>query len=260
MADQNDSPPPPPTSRPRSVQRGRTSPSHALEDAIDGVRRVFESLGATRHSRDDASQAMGYKPGSGAANSRVGSLTHFGLLERHGASYQVSALARRILEPTDDAERQAAVAEAASTPSLYAELLAELDGEPFPPMLANILSRNYGVVPKNAEEVANRFQESLRFAGLLRDGKVQASLSIDSGGIDQSALPDSNVELHPPRSPRSERQDPPTDSSVGAGYRIPLKQGREAVLHLPRPSRRVGPGANQELAGLDGGCAYGGSG
>lgn len=222
----------------RSVQRGRTSPSHTLEESIDGVRKVFRALGTTRHSRDDAASAMGYKPGSGAANSRVGSLTHFGLLDRHGANYQVSALARRIIEFTSEAERDEAIAEAAASPSLYSELLTELDGQPFPPMLSNILSRNYGVVPKLAPAVAARFEETLKTAGLLKDGKVsgsrrQSTSGNDEGGSDAPATASAGSQFGGSSAGNSkhgtERQH------LANGYQIPLRRGRTAILDLPRP-------------------------
>lgn len=221
----------------RNVQRGRTSPSHSLEDAISGIEQVHTALGTTRHQRDDAAQAMGYKPGSGAANSRVGSLTHFGLLERHGAEYEVSALALRILTPTDDQERIAAIAEAAVAPSLYSELVQQLDGQPLPPMLSNILQRNYGVVPKSASDVANRFEESLRYARLLVDGKVYATLQ--RAGASPTALQaDQEVKTNNDDLNGESKRDK-TDAghkldSNNADYRIPLRAKRSAFLVLPK--------------------------
>lgn len=230
------------TSR-RNVQRGRTSPSHSLEDAIEGAAKVFEALGTTRHQRDDAATAMGYKPGSGAANSKVGSLTHFGLLSRSGANYEVSELAQRILTPIDEDERRVAVAEAAVTPSLYSELIAQLDGQPFPPMLPAILQRNYGVVPKGANDVASRFEETLKFAGLLIDGKVHATLKrAQSSGAPalRDEQPNKLVEQQ-----AGSQQRGATDTGAQhrvsrphaqdlLDYQIPLRAKRLAVLSLPK--------------------------
>lgn len=216
----------------RSVQRGRTSPSHTLAEAIGGVESVFKALGTTRHSRDDAASAMGYKPGSGAANSRVGSLTHFGLLDRHGADYQVSELARRILEYTSEDERREAIAEAATAPSLYSELISELDGQPFPPMLSNILSRSYGVVPKSASSVASRFEETLQFAGLLRDNRVHATLRADANKA-ASETSEASMDDALPQKHRNDAQH--SRSPSGCEYRVPLLGGRSAVIEIPRP-------------------------
>lgn len=221
----------------KAFQRGRTSPSHTLEDAIDGIVRVYRALGTTSHSREDAAQAMGYKAGSGAANSRVGSLTHFTLLDRQGASYAVTELARRIIEHTDDRDRELAIAEAATAPSLYCELVDRFDGQPLPPMLPNILARDYGVVPKNTQEVAARFEETLRFAGLLRDGKVWAKVEEDDQAVTSGHAKVSDTE-------QTKTSEIAEKSSVSAaapsvpsngGYRVPLTKKREAVLFLPRP-------------------------
>lgn len=212
------------------AMRGRTSPSHTLEDAIEGAKKVFESLGTADHARDDAAQAMGYKPGSGAANSRVGSLTHYGLLDRNGARYRISDLARKIIEYTEENERKQAVAEAAISPSLYRELAERFDGQPLPPMLPNILSRDYGVVSKSTEEVSSRFEETLRYAGLLSDNRVRARLGHQNSGTVQEQGDDEPANSRHSASNTDQNHSGPQTS----GYRIPLKQGREAILTIPR--------------------------
>lgn len=219
----------------RVLQRGRSSPSHSLDDAVDGAQRIFNALGTSSHSRDDAAQAMGYTPGSGAANSKVGSLTHFRLLERSSAEYKVSDLARRILEPHGETEKMQALAEAAASPSLYAELIEQYDGQPCPPMLSNILSRTYGVAPKAAPGVASRFEATLNYAGLLRNGKIYATLP--RSAEDAAEDPQSSDPVVSGEEPASDaRRSAPRDAvAAGRGYRIPLRKKREAILDIPRP-------------------------
>lgn len=199
---------------------------------------MYTAVGTATIERSDAAQAMGYKPGSGAANSRVGSLTHFGLLTRNGANYHVSELARRIIEPQSEGEQREAIAEAAIEPSLYAELVTELDGNPLPPMLPNMLSRSYGVLNKIAQQVADRFKETLDFAGLLSGGKVRATLqrgtsdaNTASPGSERLSERDDSGE---PR-PRPSGAAPLTETPSSDTYQIPLTKGRRASLLLPRP-------------------------
>lgn len=152
-------------------EKGRGSPSIALSEAVALLEKIFEALGNGPFGRDSIGEAMGHKPGSGAANSKVGSLTHFGLLSRNGGgTYSISEIGTQILHPKDEAERQSGMIAAAKSPGLYSDLIEKFQKKSLPSMLGNILHREHQVLQVNADEVATRFRETMSAVGLLRNG------------------------------------------------------------------------------------------
>jgi hypothetical protein len=215
---------------PPAFQKGRTSPALALPEAAEGLRQVYAQLGKGPYSRDLVATALGHKPGSGTANSKVGALTHYGLLDRTGSSYSVSEIGTKLLMPENDDEPIAALADAAKSPGLYAELVEAFAGKALPHLLPNILARNYGVLPKSSEEVAQTFRATMEYAGLLRNGilysEPQPSSATPANGPDSTEqMPDVKVTARIlPKNEGTQR------------YTIPLgKDGRLAVIDLPVP-------------------------
>jgi hypothetical protein len=145
---------------------------HGTHGLLEKV-RTGVGLGAAK--RELIAQALGYKSLSGHAARRLGSLSHYGLLERAGkGAARISALGKAILMPTSDSEKTQAIGVAARTPNLYSALLAKHTGHALPTMLTNLLSREHGVSPTGAEDAANTFRETMEFAGLLRNGVLVA--------------------------------------------------------------------------------------
>lgn len=152
-------------------QKGRGSPFIGLAESVGLLEKIAEALGNGPFGRDAIAEAIGHKPGSGSANAKIGALTHFGLLDRNGGgTYSASEIASKILHPTHDGEKQAGMVAAAKSPTLYAELIEKYQGKGLPSMLGNILYREFGVLQISAEEVANRFRETMLAVGLLRNG------------------------------------------------------------------------------------------
>jgi len=171
----------------RIVNRSTAYPGITLEKAIEATKQLRDNLGMTPFSRDSAATALGYKAVSGASVQKVSACVHFGLLTRKGNAYTQSELANQMFRYVDDEERVAAIKAAVQTPSLYSKLISEYDGKALPKMLDNILVRNYGITERVAKDVANIFEKSVLFAGLLQNGIITADasgLGEDSAGSD----------------------------------------------------------------------------
>jgi hypothetical protein len=215
-------------------ERGRRSPAVPLGDAVQFLHSVNKELGTGPASRDAVAQALGYRSINGAVTTKIGALTHFGLLERDGATYQIAELGKRLLYPKGDAERRSALAAAALAPALYADIVRDRSGQPLPGMLANILIHDYGVHPEKASEVVEVFQATMQFAGLLRQGVLHSTIA---------SPPTSAEPTEPSAAPGSIAPPAPRDGvsvqseSAGAlmAYRVPLSHRRSAVLRLPTP-------------------------
>ena len=166
---------PSPEERSTRIERGIKYPADNLESAIDLLGRVKDSLGYGGASRENLAEALGYRGISGTSARKIGSLTHYDLLERVGnGAYRISELGRRILMPTSSAERREAITEAAKRPALYGALFQAYQDHALPTLLPNLLVREHGVASSAAEQAANTFRETAEYAGLLRAGILRS--------------------------------------------------------------------------------------
>jgi hypothetical protein len=179
---------------------------------------------------------------SGTAAVKVGALTHFNLLDGRGNNYTISPLGMQIIMPTTAGEVEAAVAQAAKCPSLYADLIAEFSGKALPQMLGNLLHRKFGVAAKSSEEVAEKFRATMDFAGLLRNGILYSDLpagaSTAQAGLEAqrtNSRPSHENEMVGMLEHNAAKQARMNDGSAQQ-YTIPLgKSGRVASISLPLP-------------------------
>lgn len=158
-----------------TAERGTQFPADTLAEAITMLDKVRTAVGLGAAKREVIANALGYKSLSGHAARRLGTLSHYGLLERAGkGAARISQLGKAILMPTSDSEKTQAIGVAARTPNLYATLIAKHTGHALPTMLTNLLTREHGVSPTGAEAAAKTFRETMEFAGLLRNGVLVA--------------------------------------------------------------------------------------
>ena len=210
------------------------SPNHTLASAIQLLQVVYEKLKSSGPlGRDVLSTAST----SGAVGIKIGSLTHYGLLERvSNKVYKISSIGITILMPRAIEEKKAAVAEAARSPSLYQKLIEQFAGQGLPSMLPNILAREYRVSAQSAESVADTFRATMEFAGLLQHGVLYKQLP-DASTVEEKGL---GVPSDLPVSVSRSKEGDPAPKTVrgiaqGEQYTIPLSRERVAVFHLPLP-------------------------
>ncbi|MBI2262666.1 MAG: hypothetical protein HYU62_13505 [Caulobacterales bacterium] len=98
-------------------------PNFSLGAAVKRAERIFAADRKNPIEREVAAQHMGYAGISGAADKALATMMHYGLLERVGkGQVKVAQRAIDILHPSTDAERRAALREAAFRPQLFATL------------------------------------------------------------------------------------------------------------------------------------------
>jgi len=218
------------------------------------LRRVHRSGGDGPFSRETLAELLGYKPLTGTANRAVGALTHFGLLDRSKSTYSISQTGQNIIMPPDDGARAAALVAAAKSPALYADLISEFKDKGVPLLLGNILAQRHGVLPKNREQVAQRFKETMEFVGLLRSGVLHEQIAYENGAAASSrspvdtCLPVSEVTVEQSSSPGPQsgtRDSAASSLSTQVSPRAPQQQqeytialgldGRVARILLPTP-------------------------
>jgi hypothetical protein len=167
----------------KSKNRSASYPGIGLRDAIDLGHQIKNALGKGPYSRVMASSAIGHPTVTGASATKIAAMVHFGVLIRHGNTYSLSPLSERVLLPTLEDDKRVAIIEMARTPKLYRQLLERFKGSSLPAMLKNILVREYKINESVSGKVVKTFQESIDFAGLLKNGVIldQAEQSEEVG-------------------------------------------------------------------------------
>jgi hypothetical protein len=158
----------------KNRERSTAYPSIALEQATALLGELRQKLGKGPYSREEATKALGYTSATGSAARKVAALVHYGLLDRHGNSYVESGLAQDILYPLSEEQRQAALIKAVSSPKLFDTLIHRFKSQALPSLLKSILVRD-GIGDTVAEEVAEIFKESVKYAGILQGGIITMS-------------------------------------------------------------------------------------
>lgn len=222
------------------MARSKAYPVLALEPAVDAVLTVLEELGKGAHDRDSVAQALGYGKGHGLAARKVAALVQYGLLTLSQAGYAPSPLAERLWHPVDANERNHALVEACTSPTLFHALLQRYaeDGQ-VPGALRNILVREYGITSKAATDAAKNFIESARFAGLL-DGEnrfrtAQPEHDSDAEPVSSGSpvATDSQRRTENPAQPRGGPGRQPGEAAPGSqSFQLALSTGT-ARLELP---------------------------
>lgn len=168
--------------------KGRLRPLQNAHPGLDLARVYvrFQSLneasnGAKKFSRRELMKDLGFgAETSGAANTLISALVHFGLLNKSGTDYIYSPIASRLLATTPDSEQFfALLREVALTPELYKWIYDEY-GNDIPENISEKLIRKYRHrninTPKAAERVVSNYRKTLEFASMdTQDKEVKFS-------------------------------------------------------------------------------------
>ncbi len=215
-------------------ERGVQYPGDHLEGTIQLLEKYRSAIGLGVASRETVAEALGYRGISGTSARRIGSMTHYGLLERSGAgAYKVSDLGKKLLMPRTDAERSEAIVEAAKRPKLFAILFEKYSDNALPSLLPNLLVREHGVAASVADAAAKTFRETAEFAGLLQNGILKSSAAIR--GVE--AINSENTDVEKPAGEGAPLREIRVAASASEqDYTVALDgTGRIANIRLPVP-------------------------
>jgi hypothetical protein len=164
-------------------QKSPPYPSLSLKGALDRAEQLREVAKGFSVPMPSAAKAWGYSPTSSSVISVVGALNQFGLLEEAGSGdakrVKVSALGEAILldKRPNSAARSNAIKKAALAPKVFLELwdqfkTSEVDDHTlvYELTLGRAQSGKAPYTEQAARDVAAKYVESLRFAGLDAEG------------------------------------------------------------------------------------------
>jgi hypothetical protein len=111
--------------RPRSPNY----PSISLPEALQQLRHLFDRIQKYKAPKDLVIKAIGYSGLNGASASAISAHTKYGILDRlEGDEFKISDLGMKLLFHENPAEYAASLHQAARSPALFSELMAEFPG------------------------------------------------------------------------------------------------------------------------------------
>lgn len=148
-------------------------PNMSLSKAIHRVRMIHDKDRRNPIDREVAAKHMGFSGLSGASDKALGSLAHFGLLEKAGKGQtRVSELAVDILLPDTPEAYKKALWQAAYTPAVFSDIRARFaDGIPSSDALKSWLIRE-NFVDSAINPVITAYLETCRL--LEQEGAVES--------------------------------------------------------------------------------------
>ncbi len=229
--------------------RSPNYPGIDLEDAIDSVVKLYNSMGRNEFHSEDAIKAWGYSSGSGPVRVRMAALRQFGLLDgRRGESRRVSrtGLIFAMRDPSSP-EYQDAIRATAVRPPLFAKARNDM------PNASDSSLRQWLLMDEDfSDEGASRFVEvfrsTMRFASL-------DNIEITSGLEDeapQNAFEDAPIAPSRGRSHRHHAPPSPAESPLPAHTRVPLRlMGGSQTVTIELPDSMTERAWQQMMAMLN---------
>lgn len=182
-------------------------PNISLSEAISRVRKIHEMDRRNPLERKVIASHMGYSGLSGAADTAISALMHYGLLERVGkGEVRVSQLSVELLHPETERDYATALQYAASSPELFKSLRERFPDSRFSESALRSYLIRSGFVERAVDPAIRAFSETCRF--LEQEG------ANESGGVtkraDQESERDQGARRDDPSMPTGNTQPPPT--------------------------------------------------
>ena len=208
--------------------RSRAYPAIALQDAYQILRESLGILGPHGKKRQEIAALLGYSSTSGGLGVRkIAALANYGLLEKRGDVYTLSAFGGylRGLEP-QGRDWAAAISSAFHKPSLFEDLVLTYRAcGRIPNNLPEVLEEHFQIAHNASKMAARIFLKSGQFAGaldghsILPTGTPVGIEKLESHASATSALP----------------EDPPAESSQSASAQFKLSGRKRAFFSLELP-------------------------
>jgi hypothetical protein len=168
--------------------RSPNYPALGLQEALNRTAALYKVQHNHLAPRAVVAKGMGYSSLNGASATAVSALIKYGLLEREKEDLRVSDRAMRILHPHSPDERAAALREAATSPSLFAELMERFPGQmPSEDLLRNYLVRN-GFAEAALSPVISAYRETSEMVRLEGSHYDSGSSQIEEPQTMQSSV------------------------------------------------------------------------
>lgn len=139
-------------------------PPLPLQDAVEGIQKLFAEIQRSSVDGTTASKALNYSSENGAARTKLGALNTYGLIDRGKKLVTVTELGIALAHPLGDS-RERGLKEAALRPALFKEIW-DNHRQCSESVLASTLVHK-GLDIASAAQAAKIFKANIAFAGLV---------------------------------------------------------------------------------------------
>jgi hypothetical protein len=198
--------------------RSPNYPAISLPEAISRAKTIHEAEQHLAAPREVVAKHLGFGGLNGLSNRIISALTKYGLLEEvSGDKVKISPLAISILHPTSEAEKAAAIKDAALKPPLFSEITSEWNGaRPSDENLRTyLIRRNFSA--DALDRVIQAYKDTVELVTSPRGGYNEPSSSADKRTPsaakvgEQAPMPPRATE---PASPQRLPSPPPPQTSA----------------------------------------------
>lgn len=222
--------------------RSPSYPQMSLGKALDLAAKLYKGIHRASVGNSEAQQIMGYAPKSGSALAALSALKRYGLLEGRDPHIKLTELALQILEPADARERADGIAQAATKPEMFAEVLESFGGKmPADSAIRAKLVRDHAFTSAGANAFIRSFKETFSFA----EREASAFRAADDDFVDSA---DDDPEDAYPSTPTSAPRQSIAQTAAATPGVGPISASQ--MQHLP------GPGMQQAVFPLVEGPVY----
>jgi hypothetical protein len=175
------------------IRKSPAYPRIDLDRAVDLARKVYESIYDGEVDSQTIPSLMGFGGPSGASAAAVGSLKQYGLLEGRGEKLKISELAKAIILPISDDDRNQSLLRAADAPPIYRAIRSDFGGKlPADQVIKAMLVRKFGFSSAGAEGLIRVLRETdsltQKFRGESYTRQTELDRQIDIVGADSSEV------------------------------------------------------------------------
>jgi CAP12/Pycsar effector protein, TIR domain len=189
--------PPKEAEKPAAARRRRVQsdfPKHSVEDAIRVAAAIEEANGGSPYPPTDAAIALSISPGSSEWRALTGSSFKYGLTAGTYKSdrLEITPLGQRIVAPTSEADRTAALFTAVLLPGTFKSIFEQFKGKKVPVanFFENTVVRDFDVPKEHAAICVEVFTKNAQFAGLTRTTPTGQWLGTEPSGLPAASATD----------------------------------------------------------------------
>ena len=222
--------------------RSPAYPALSLRSSVAKAGVIHETHRRAVAAEDVVKRAMGYDTATSHGTRAISALIQYGLIEPVGAGgarrLKLSDSFLNILLRGDgDPERARLLREAALRPTVYREMFARWGGTlPADGEISNFLLFERRFNPHVVAQLVRDFRDTHAFAGLdASPPALAAGRAAEPAG--PSVRPGAGRSDAAPEGDAAGPSAPPDATEAAVPYRMPLRDGREAVVLLPRDVR-----------------------
>ena len=216
----------------KQFEKSALYPAVTIHDCVEFISQV-DGLGGKAVSYATMLGVLGLSsPTTKSFIYRISACKQYGFITTSNSTIQLTEIARSILHPTSENEKQLAMIKAFRNPPLYAKLIERFSDKALPikTHLANILMADYKIVKSVKDTAADCFLSSAESLGLIINGVLHyGEPNTNEPKLGATETSPNTITANQP----DEMVGESTSKKEGYSFEIPTLSGSSAKFYIP---------------------------